>query len=337
MVIRTIDKTYSVIRTLPCGTKMRAYLCAAEDDSGGGQQKMRECGKTGYLVMAPKNGESSEKLLLFLMELSKNQRVDCLLDCFTRDGAVWGVFRYYEGIPLTKLLNKGMLPEERFDLARELIEQIFAGNLPVYLQYEASKFSNIVVSGRSGLRVNFLMTEPERLDSNLFPDVLKQIAAVFELIYEQELKGALSEEPGAFVEKLKRAEFSEGIDVYRAYRRMDGSLRDALAEGKLTEKGYLTRIWNFFSGKLNVISRILYGLLIAGLTGILIYVCVAPETAPAERNLFQSIGTLEIMEYGPVPSDGTKSGDTEAHTEEELQEETPGEEETQELSTEEMG
>lgn len=298
MVIRTIHNSYRVIRTVFCGKDMRAYLCAGEGSPGSRKAGKKPDTAARYLIMKPENPGFYQALLLFFFKLSDSGSVERFEECFVREGVIWTVFRHYEGLPLAQAVTEELPYEERFALGRELTEQLFAERLPVYLQYEAAKRSDIVTDKSFGLRVNFRLTEPERLSEELFPDVLRRYEEAMELIYAPELQAAFPEELSAFFRRLSETAFSDGTDVYRAFRSMDASLRRAYADGAPGEEGLLTRMWNWLRGKAGVCFHILYGLVVAGLLALLAYVCVTPAAAPADRNLLYSIGELTIIEAG---------------------------------------
>lgn len=298
MVIRTIRETYRVICTLKGSQGMNAYLCLREGS----------CDEEKFLVMGAKNRELSEGMLRYFMDLFYEQSIPDFEDCFVKEGILWVVFRYFFGVPfLEKQRNKNPI-EERMNMARELVEQILTQHLPLYLQYESCNPANLVVSEKWGVRVNFLLFEPEKMKEDVFPLVQKRMAEYFQMLFAEELEGEAFRELNVFVERLQGADFPEGIGLYRAYRRLEEQLKSAKAEGKFIKKGYLTRLWRKVFRWSKDIFLFWYWVLIGGLLGLLIFVCIVPETAPKERNFFQSIGTLEITGYGSLFVPETESG-----------------------------
>lgn len=296
MVIRTIRETYRV-RCICRGSKdICAYLC---DREGSGEAER-------FLVMGTGNGKCSKEMLPYFMDLFHSGRILGFEECFVREGALWIAFRYFEGYPFSEKLKGKNSIEERIHMSRELAEQIFAQNLPVYLQYEALHPLNLVVSEGRGVRANFLLFEPERMQDALFPMVQKRLAGYYRVLFAEELKKEALHELTEFVEKLEKAHFAEEIVLYRAFRRLDEELKRAQEEGRFEQKGYLTGVWKKVFRCAKDIFQFWYWVLIGGLLGFLVFVCVMPETAPKERNLFQSIGTLELIHYEPPLLPGTE-------------------------------
>lgn len=308
MVIRTMKENYSVIKTLEGSSKLRAYLCCREE-------KPQE---ETFLVMAPNGQELSRKFLIYFMDLAQSRSAVDFVECFTKEGVVWVVFRYYGGTPFEEVFAEeynssragngcAELPEERLCVGRSLMEQLFAQKLLPYLQYEATDLRNITVDESLCVHVNYLLYEPDLLEDDLFPLVLERLAICLQRLFAEELEDEVSKELYDYINMLRQNAFSEGTAVYRAYRRLEEQLRQDAAEGKLKPKGWLVRMWQKLIRVLEGFVKLLYAALLAGLLGLLIYVCIMPETAPEERNMVQSIGTLKITEYstGELPEGET--------------------------------
>ena len=285
MIIHTVRGTYRVVRTLEGSEKLFSYLCVREGTLA--EQK--------FLVMGPKKRELSEKMLLYFMELREDRTLHGLEDCFAREGAVWVVFRYYEGTAWTDRVASSMVPEERRKLAQELMEQLFARKLPEYLQYEASDLRNIAADKSRGVRVNYLLYAPEKITEKLFPEVQRRTAACLRELFAGELREEKEEEPGSFIKRLEGAEFSGETELYRAYRKMDETLQNAQTTEAPKRKGYLVRLWKRAVGCSEYMFQFLYWILIGGLLGLLVYVCVMPDRAPEDRLRFERIGTLSVV------------------------------------------
>lgn len=284
MIIHTIGGTYLVVRTLAGSAKLFSYLCVREGTSA----------EHKFLVMGPKERALSEKMLLCFMEWKENRDLIGLEECFAREGTIWIVFRYYEGTAWTSLTGSRMLPEERRALAQELMEQMFARKLPQYLQYEASDLRNIVADQERGIRVNYLLFAPEKMTEELFYEVQKRTASCLRELFAEEIREEKDTEPGRFIKRLEDAEFSGDAELYRAYRRMEETLQNMQTKGTPKQKGYLVRLWQRVVSYSEHIFEFLYWMLIGGLLGLLVYVCVMPERAPEERLRFERIGTLPV-------------------------------------------
>ncbi len=173
MTLKTIDREYRAVQKLHASPSIRAYVCIC---SNAPDEKT-------VLVTGIADRTLSEKFLPFYMDLHGRGIVGSFTDSFIRDGTVWAVSDYAAGTPFFETGKEALPTEEKIVLAGALAEQIFAQNLPVYLQYEALHPKNIVVGAARSLSVNFLLFTPELLGDDLFPGVQKRfsdcLAALF--------------------------------------------------------------------------------------------------------------------------------------------------------------
>lgn len=296
MVIRTINAAYNVIRTLEGSGEITAYLCIRE-----GKPKEEK-----FLIMKANRQELSRKMLIYFMDLSKHKKTEDFVECFTKERVVWVVFRHFEGTLFREKIANGLSVEERLCIGKNLMERFLFQNLPEYLRYEAFRLGNVIVDDSLEVHTNYLMLEPDRIDHCSFSAVLKRIAVCFKLLFDGELEEDVSQELYEFVKNVYRARFPDEASVFCAYRELEGILWQQQGEGKLKAKGYLTRIWERISGLSGGLFKLLYAALVMGLLGVFVYVCIMPETAPNDRTLFQSIGTLTIIENRVLPESGTE-------------------------------
>lgn len=295
MKFQTTDQKYSVVQKLHGSPSVQAYLCTCGDPS---DQKT-------VLVAGIADRALSEKFLPFLLNLPGRGAVGGFRDSFVRDEAVWIVSDYSAGTPFFEKADETLPAEEKIALAEALAEQIFARNLPPYFQYEALHPENIVVSPSRGVCVNFLPFAPELLGGVLFPDVQRRFSDCLRALFGEELKNKASQELSDFVGQLCSSAFSGDAALFGAFRRMISALQTAHSEGKLTRKGFLLRLWNRAADKIAALPALLYWMLVGALSGLLLFVCLAPETAPAQRNLIQNIGILRIAPRSPAGSTET--------------------------------
>ncbi len=60
------------------------------------------------------------------------------------------------------------------------------------------------------------------------------------------------------------------------------------------------------------VPAVLYWMLVGALSGLLLFVCLIPEDAPAQRNQIQNIGILRITPLPPVENMGAGEKETES-------------------------
>lgn len=296
MTFQTIDQEYRAILKLHGSPDIQAYLCTCRDIGG----------ENPVLITGVTDRALSKRFLPLFMNLTGQSRVGNFRDTFVRNKMVWAVSDYFTGTPFFEKIKEDLPAEEKIGLADALAEQIFAQNLPAYLQYEALHPENIVVNASRGVSVNFLLFTPERLGESLFPDVQKRFSDCLFALFRDELKNEASTEIKNFVDRLLTSSFSGNAELLRAFRRMSDTLQTALREGKLSRKGFLPRLFCRMAKYTAALPSILYWILVGALSGLLVFVCVVPETAPAQRHLIQNIGILRITHLPPVESTGTK-------------------------------
>lgn len=336
MHIQTLQADYQVICRLEGAPECRTYLCSREDEPG-----------KEFIVQGVLDPALREKLPVFFLELSAEKNIPEFVESFVWDGGVWSIFSCEKGTPWTEWTKQKMPFEERLDAASGLMAHIFAAQLPVYLQYEASNPQNIVRSRHSGVCIHYLLREPRRLhtdlQADLYADLQKRTALCLEGLLKKACESA-PEEPAEFLERLQRAEFQSDGEVYYAYRRLEETLRLAKTEGRLEKKNVLPTLWKRLFAQREHIAQFLYCLVIGVLCGVFAYVCVVPQLASGEQVPFHSIGTLQIIDYGPVPEPEIEMEDpvseseietedpvSEPEIETELQEETETTEHPREL------
>lgn len=286
MVIQTISKRYRVIKKLTGSDQVEAYLC--RDD-----QKLSD---ERFLVTGLLSSSLSRKTVPFFMELSSGHEGSDFLDCFIQKGSLWLVFRYYEYPALKDRMEGEFLLEERLEASRSLMERIVSLNLPPYLQYEILKPGNVVVSDASEVYFNYLLEDPEYLESCRMLDVQLNLASCFETLFAPELEEEVSPELLQFINGLKEKDYSGYAGIYRDFRKLYAILVKGKEDGKLKSKGWLLRMWERFKTFMKHMRKVLYAGVIVGLMAFLIYLYLKPETAPASRIEFNQIGTLKIQE-----------------------------------------
>lgn len=284
MIIRTIKGTYSVLMTLSGSRDIRAYLCIREGEAADGK----------FLLMKPVRQELSKKMLVYFMELSGQRRIGDFVEAFAKDGVVWAVFRWHEGTPLSETAEH----EERnarLLMKNELVLRLLAGELPPYLQYEAADARNLVVDTDGTVQINYLLFEPELMESADFTQVQKRLAGDLKQLFAREIKMGKPQSLVDLIGRMEAGNYADETGLLRELRRLDADFLQEEETGGFAAEGYLARVWKRLLRFGEASVRILYGLLVAGLLGLLVYVCIAPERAPADRMRFNGIGTLKIQ------------------------------------------
>ena len=319
MRIQTLMGIYRVICTLEGTSDGKTYLCSMD----GKPDNER------FVVQGLFDPGLREKLSVFLMDLSNSENESGFVESFLWNDGVWCVFRCVDGTPWSEWV-KGELPmEERFDAASELMARIFASQLPTYLQYEGLNLKNIVRSRQEGICIWYLFHEPQNLEANVRMEVQERVACRMEELF-LEACGGDSPELNRFLDSLRNVEFESDGELYGAYRRFEEALRLEMAGGGREKMSALLRLWKWIFAQWTNVLQFFYCLAVGALCGIFLYVCIVPSPVSGERIRYDSIGTLRIIPYGPIPEPGSETEETEeTETEETEETETEESEETE--------
>lgn len=132
MVISSQEHSYEVIRVLPGEGDVNHYL--------GRNEQAQDV----HLILM---GQADElkSFFPFLSEMEGNAAFTDLLEYFLQDGVLWMVFSWKQGQPLEEYLKEPHTSAERFDMARQLMEQLILRMMPVCLQREVLTPGRVIV------------------------------------------------------------------------------------------------------------------------------------------------------------------------------------------------
>lgn len=322
MRVRTPEGDYQVIQVLKEDLSIRYYL-AGSGEKMTGQKSAAAQWKKGplYLLLEIVNPALSKEMLEPFMQLKNSRcrtRDSGFVTCFTKEGNLWAVFRYYMGAPFAERAGQIASCEERLHVWNSLLTQIFFQEFPGYLQFEAVNPANLVMDEERSVHVNYFLRDSDRRSDALFPEIQQRLSESFQVLFAREtaLKGSAAAD---YAERLSRAEFSDAVSLYRGFREMQKQLRAQMNEqpggqGIRAREGVLVTLWGMLFSNAHMAVKCLYFLLVAALWAIFVMLCIRPQTAPEQRSRISSIGTVEIIGWerpGVEETEDAATGDGE--------------------------
>lgn len=346
MRVRTPEGDYQVIQVLKEDLSIRYYL-AGSGEKMTGQKSAAPQWKKGplYLLVEMVNPALSKEMLEPFMQLKNSRcrtRDSGFVTCFTKEGNLWAVFRYYMGAPFAERAGQIASCEERLHVWDSLLTQIFFQEFPGYLQFEAVNPANLVMDEERSVHVNYFLRDSDRRSDALFPEIQQRLSESFQVLFAREtaLKGSAAAD---YAERLSRAEFSDAVSLYRGFREMQKQLREQMKEqmkeqpgGQMNEQpgglgirareGVLVKLWGMLFSNAHMAVKCLYFLLVAALWAVFVMLCIRPQTAPEQRSRISRIGTVEMIGWERLDVEETEDAETEGREETEDSETGDGEE-----------
>lgn len=258
-----------------------------------------------------------------------------LLDCFVRKGVVWAVFPHHEGRLFREAAHCAGTVKERVMLWQGVLERMFYQKIPAYLRYEASAPGNLVVDEHSVVWANYELHETDRLQEALssepheagrtqdaqssepqdalFSELQKRLYESFCILFADELTRAAKRKgkdaAAEYAERLRAGSFENERALCRSFYHLRTHLPEQEAEQDMQEKGILLRLWNTAYGHADKIWKCGYLLLVLGLWVLFLFLCIRPESAPAQRTRITAIGTVELEEQAEETEEQTVERD----------------------------
>ena len=290
MRIKTPEGAYRVIRVLKKEWSLCYYLA-----EGFGQQKNVDKGQL-FLCLEIRNPVLAKDMMLMFMEMKAKEQSQCpdFVECFVKEGTVWAVFRYHEGVPFAEAAKRAVSRKEQAALWEGVLEQLFFQRMPLYLRYEAAAPVNLVVDETSAVRVNYELSETDRMHDDLWIELQKRLYESFCILFPE----IESDEDGlmCYAGRLAEGSFADEAALYREFRMLREQFHGQEERRKDGDGGVLLRLWRLVYGHTDVIAKCCYLILVAALWGIFFFLCFRPKTAPEERNRIFVIGTVEVEE-----------------------------------------
>ena len=282
MIIQTRERSYYVIRIWEENQETESFIC----------RDYEETEQERYLLVKIKHQKMVYQVLTFFMELKK-EKTD-FVDCFNWEENFYAVFLYKEE-PLLKekLYQEEWALLERLEIGKRLLEKQLYHPLPVYLYYEGLK--NIMVSKSLEVEFNYSLEDIAQLGQIEYKNICKQLGQIFSILFTKEREAEVSIQLIEFLDKLKKGELENDLQIYEEYKRVYEKL-SILKDEKIRPKNIWIRGWNQIKMATKFIKPVIAVVLLAACLFYLIETIKEYNGEPKEKVLIEKIGTVEVRQ-----------------------------------------
>lgn len=283
MVIKTLDKTYTVIRELLGQYSIDRYVCR-EDET-----------EVLATLVCIRDKDVIRKVVDFLMQQQKNRKFADLKECFFFEGSLYTAFAFKEGRPVSDVLMDGECSfEQRLAMVRSVLEKLMLLAMPDYFMWDALDRTHIYFA--EGLEVFFQygfwkIQEHERFD---FAMVQQQFASFFELVFSEELVKESLPALADFAQENKDAAFADLPELFAAYDRLEKEVLLEPEEERTMPKTLPFRIWDKVKTYIPAFKKIAMAVLLLAAILFLIWSFKESMSQGGQEVQFEQIGTVEI-------------------------------------------
>lgn len=286
MRIRTLDKSYEVLLRLSEDRRIRTVT--AKEDS--------HPEKDLFLLTELKQKKDIHAFLPFCQEQKGNRPFDDFVEYFSLNGSLFLVFRYYEGQNIREWLSEYKVPlKERLRLGESLFKRLIFLNPPLYLQYEALNWENLLSDKSGSVCFNYELYEPDRFSDVTKEEIWGRIEAVLTELFLEELSDESCPALEEFIEKTGKGAFASYLNAFQTYGKISREILKADEEQTLRPKSFWFRLWEKIKRLAHYVKYLLAAVLLGVLVWYLVYTVLHPAGAgEGEPVNFENIGTLEI-------------------------------------------
>lgn len=288
MLIKFPDKRYEVIQKIKETGTLQLYI--ARDLNAPGQEV--------YTIACVSDSELIKKLILVTTRKNTSIAFQDLHDCFNAEGKYYIVFEYVQGNTLQQaLLKNDYHLQERLLLMKNIFARMFLLDMPDCFIYEVLRKDSIVVDEALNVRFNYFFTELDYYWQVDERNCLRRISDLVQELFRKEITGKSSVELMDFARDMEQEEYLYLWDAYEAFDDIYEHLRQQSARHEIRPRRLWWRAWEWLKKELPVIkSTIAVALILAAGMYLLLHL---PNPVLSEDGIsFQTIGTLEIREYG---------------------------------------
>lgn len=248
MIIRTYDRTYTVIWRIFADGQGEQYLCRSE--------------KEEYTIRMLRDRETYRPILSFFLEQVKKESFTDFRECFVSDGKLYLVFRYSRGPLLAEKLEKETVSEkERAEIARKLLERIVCQDMPWGVLCDALSWDRITVSESLEIRFLYTLNDPEHLAERTKEEAGQILADVLRRILQAGTKRRNDPQTEAFFVWLSAGRFSSVLEIYERFQGLPSGPETSLEP---SGRGEPSRPVRALRSSLSGLKKILAAALLAG-------------------------------------------------------------------------
>ena len=285
MVIKTLDKTYTVIRELLGQYSIDRYICR-EDDS-----------EVLSTVICIRDKDVIKRVVEFLMQQQRNHKFVDFKECFFFEGNLNAAFAYKEGRTVSEFLTDSECPlEQRLSMMRAVLEKLMLLSMPNYFMWDALDRTHVYFTSSLEVFFQFGFWKISDYAKYDFTAVQQQYAKFFELLFSEELMKESIPPLTEFLLDVREAKFADLPELFTAYDRLEKEVLSESEEDRALPKTWPFRLWDKIKGFFPVIRRIAMVVLFVAAMLFLIWSLRQTLSQGGQLKQFERIGTLDILE-----------------------------------------
>ena len=288
MTIKTLEKTYSIIRQEEAedGFREKADRFVCRDEADGNI----------YLLVRIRDKVWITHTMGFFVDSAANRKFTDFVDCFVAEDALHMVFAHKEEECLADRLERGVDSlAERLLLFLRILERMVLLDMPYYIQQDCLTPRQVLVTDSLGVYFRYELRDAGNYEGYGYADVREKLAELFSLIFANELAQKTLPPLEKFLAFLPDMEDESEIeDIYRRFEAVREEVLNIPPE-EMTPGTLPFRIWDKIKQTVRSLRRVLIIIIIV--VGIVFLVHLLRDTlsdTPDDAMVFEQIGTLKI-------------------------------------------
>ncbi|MBR1628728.1 MAG: hypothetical protein IJ679_05610 [Lachnospiraceae bacterium] len=285
MVIKTLDKNYTVIRELWGQYSIDRYVCR-EDGS-----------EVLATLVCIRDRDIIRANLDFLMQQQKNHKFSDFKDCFMSEGALYAAFSFQDSRAVSDFLTDSECSlEQRLAMMRAILEKLILLSMPDYFMWDALDRTHIFLSDDLEVFFQFGFWKLSNHEKCSFSAVLRQYVKIFELLFSEELIRKSVPQFLDFLDDVEAGKYTNLLELFMAYDLLEKEILAVSAKEWKTPKTWPFRLWDRLRTWFPAIRRMAMLLLFAAACSFLVWSFQKSMSSGDEMTQFDEIGTLKIKD-----------------------------------------
>ena len=246
MVIKTLDKTYTVIREMIGQYSIDRYICR-EDET-----------EVLATLICIRDKDVIRSVVDFLMQQHRSRTFADFKDCFFFEGALYAAFAYKEGESVSAVLAESeALLEQRLVMLHSVLEKMMLLAMPNYFMWDALDRTQVIFTEDLEVFFQYGFWKITDYESFSFALVQEQFGKLFEVVFAEELIKESVPRFLDFLQLLKKGYFEDLPELFTAYDRL---MKEVLAEPESDSqmpKTWPFRLWDAILAWFPTVKRII--------------------------------------------------------------------------------
>lgn len=285
MVICSFEKKYEILGIYDSDEKIERYFCKELSS------------ETPCCMVRIMDKKCIAQSVIYYKNQIQNQKFKDFEDLFMSDSALCMVFLQKRGISLEELMKTQSSFEERMSMFTAILVQIIMLDMDPYIACDCLIPEAIFLT--QGLSVSFShwLINPDEFNRYNFQDVLIKIRYLTNYLFAEELKLKTIPEINQFEKALVQGGCQNYLSLYQLFSDFQKSVKEIKsAADNLKPQTILFRMWEKITILFKPFKKLFILLLFIAAIAYLIYNVEQSQTSGREKQIFESIGTLEIKE-----------------------------------------